>query len=429
MSYGDEYYCPNCNAILNDQYGFDPDKGTWTCTACGQRLMDDDIYKGDTFEGVEWRCDRCNALLNRQYGFSDSLGSWTCTECGHTNGITEDDIIDESDIIRCPNCDGVLNNQFGFSEYDNDFECSFCGVKLHRDYTCDDFSVVEEEEECLECPKCGANLKNQWSYNDWSNDHTCADCGAALHREYSSDDFEIVEKNEEDEDSLECPNCYAKLKAQDDYDPDEEDWTCTECGARLHHDYSDDEYEVVEEDERSSSDYTSSHSHSGGGYSDYGRSKATHSESKSEVQKFYCPNCGSLLNKQYEFNHKADEHTCKVCHTLLYHYYTDEPYEVKHTRERASHTSFTYTPHKESASTASHRSSASPDSSSHRSSSKSSKSNDWLLFFLCLFLGYLGVHKFAEGKVGMGILYIFTTGLFYVGWFVDIVKYFKRAIN
>ncbi|MBP3592122.1 MAG: TM2 domain-containing protein [Clostridia bacterium] len=113
----------------------------------------------------------------------------------------------------------------------------------------------------------------------------------------------------------------------------------------------------------------------------------------------------------------------------MYHYYTDEPYKVKHTRERATHTTSTHTPRRESSSTSSYSSSVSSYTSSHRSTSKSSKSNDWLLFFLCLFLGYFGVHKFAEGKVGMGILYIFTVGLFYIGWFVDIVKYFKRAIN
>lgn len=40
---------------------------------------------------------------------------------------------------------------------------------------------------------------------------------------------------------------------------------------------------------------------------------------------------------------------------------------------------------------------------------------------LCIFLGYFGVHKFYEGKVGMGILYLFTMGLFGIGWFVDII--------
>ena len=36
--------------------------------------------------------------------------------------------------------------------------------------------------------------------------------------------------------------------------------------------------------------------------------------------------------------------------------------------------------------------------------------NKWVAFFLCLFLGVIGGHKFYEGKIGMGILYIFTGG-------------------
>ena len=40
---------------------------------------------------------------------------------------------------------------------------------------------------------------------------------------------------------------------------------------------------------------------------------------------------------------------------------------------------------------------------------------------LCIFLGYFGAHKFFEGKPGMGILYIFTGGLFVIGWIVDII--------
>ena len=40
---------------------------------------------------------------------------------------------------------------------------------------------------------------------------------------------------------------------------------------------------------------------------------------------------------------------------------------------------------------------------------------------LCIFLGYLGIHKFYEGKVGMGVLYIFTLGLFGIGVIVDFI--------
>ena len=46
----------------------------------------------------------------------------------------------------------------------------------------------------------------------------------------------------------------------------------------------------------------------------------------------------------------------------------------------------------------------------------------WTAFVLCFFLGALGIHKFYEGKTGMGILYIFTVGLFGIGVLVDLIK-------
>lgn len=47
--------------------------------------------------------------------------------------------------------------------------------------------------------------------------------------------------------------------------------------------------------------------------------------------------------------------------------------------------------------------------------------NKWTAFFLCLFLGGIGAHKFYENKAGMGVLYIFTFGLFGIGWLVDLI--------
>ena len=52
--------------------------------------------------------------------------------------------------------------------------------------------------------------------------------------------------------------------------------------------------------------------------------------------------------------------------------------------------------------------------------------NKWTAFFLCLFLGEFGAHKFYEGKTGMGILYLFTLWLFGIGWLIDtIILLFK----
>ena len=48
--------------------------------------------------------------------------------------------------------------------------------------------------------------------------------------------------------------------------------------------------------------------------------------------------------------------------------------------------------------------------------------NKWVAFFLCLFLGYFGAHNFYAGKIGMGVLYLLTLGLFGIGWLVDIIR-------
>lgn len=45
----------------------------------------------------------------------------------------------------------------------------------------------------------------------------------------------------------------------------------------------------------------------------------------------------------------------------------------------------------------------------------------WVALALCFFLGGLGAHKFYEGKTGMGVLYIFTLGLFGIGVLIDFI--------
>ena len=52
--------------------------------------------------------------------------------------------------------------------------------------------------------------------------------------------------------------------------------------------------------------------------------------------------------------------------------------------------------------------------------------NKWVALLLCVFLGYFGAHKFYEGRIGMGILYLLTVGLFGIGWILDcIILLFK----
>ncbi|MCR8910268.1 TM2 domain-containing protein, partial [Borreliella burgdorferi 297] len=48
--------------------------------------------------------------------------------------------------------------------------------------------------------------------------------------------------------------------------------------------------------------------------------------------------------------------------------------------------------------------------------------NKLIVFLLCLLFGYLGVHRFYVGKIGTGLLYLFTFGFLYVGVLIDLIR-------
>ena len=54
-----------------------------------------------------------------------------------------------------------------------------------------------------------------------------------------------------------------------------------------------------------------------------------------------------------------------------------------------------------------------------------SKKNKITALILCVLFGLFGVHRFYVGKIGTGLLYLCTGGLFLIGYIVDIILIIK----
>ena len=58
-----------------------------------------------------------------------------------------------------------------------------------------------------------------------------------------------------------------------------------------------------------------------------------------------------------------------------------------------------------------------------------SDKNKKTALLLCIVLGILGVHYFYVGRIGKGVLYLCTGGLFGFGWIADIIKIAKGGFK
>lgn len=115
-----------------------------------------------------------------------------------------------------------------------------------------------------------------------------------------------------------------------------------------------------------------------------------------KVYKFKCKDCGAT---KYERN--GNIYKCQYCG------YTEEVYGEQTEELKPAETKEPITP-------------------SVVVESKMEKTQVSILvrMVVCFIAGYLGIHKFLEGKVGLGILYLFTGGLFGIGYIVDCITLF-----
>ncbi len=130
-----------------------------------------------------------------------------------------------------------------------------------------------------------------------------------------------------------------------------------------------------------------------------------------KVYKFKCKDCGS---KSYE---KLDDHTykCKYCGQIEEVYLNDENEEkVDSSQTNQDETNENKTETK---------------SKFAKTLENKDVSYAFVKFIICLVLGAIGVHKFMEGKIFVGLIYFFTGGLLGIGYIIDCVKTGLDFIN
>lgn len=119
-----------------------------------------------------------------------------------------------------------------------------------------------------------------------------------------------------------------------------------------------------------------------------------------------CPSCGANVNGAF----------CEYCGSKL----PAEQVETQSIHGQNVVVNNYYYSTQEQARTAAGGNAPSVRSPANSSSTVSPKSKV-ITFALCLCLGFLGAHRFYAGRYLMGVVYLFTVGLFGFGWLVDLI--------
>ena len=122
-------------------------------------------------------------------------------------------------------------------------------------------------------------------------------------------------------------------------------------------------------------------------------------KNNAEVILMTCPNCGGPRNREDRY--------CPYCKTKF------DPYATVPDAKQEIHIHY----HQESR--------PEPEVRVEKiyvPREKTSTKNRLVALLLCIFLGIFGAHKFYLGKIGVGLVYIFTYGLFGIGWLIDLVS-------
>ena len=136
-----------------------------------------------------WHCDGCNAILNEQDGFNTDSGTWICAECGFVNDVTpdngyesEEDYQESMGIPRCPNCGGMVQGDAPDATYW--FNCKSCGERFYLE----DGELISPFDSSRQnsgriCSNCGQSLNGGEYTAPWENGNnsegyvTCPHCG------------------------------------------------------------------------------------------------------------------------------------------------------------------------------------------------------------------------------------------------------------